>query len=160
MASRAQTPRRRAATKARAVVDAADEVKVVVKVVVMGAGAVVAVAAVVTAQPRVHVIVLKPTENPSMQKQQAMCKQQPRGSIKMQPSQSNRQIVHCATQSAATAAAVVAANALKTLKQAMPVNAMRLDQKDAMSVVQSAIDVQTKAPELKHQHWARQTLRQ
>ena len=61
-------------TKARAVVAVADAVKVVAKVEVMGAQAAAVAAAVVTAQRRVHVSVLMPTENPSMQKPQATCK--------------------------------------------------------------------------------------
>ena len=78
----------------------------------------------------------------------------------MQQGQSSRQIVHRATRNAATAVAVVAANALKTLRQAMPLNAMSLGRKDAMSVAQNAIVVQTRAHESKHQRRARQTLRQ
>lgn len=72
VASHAQTARQRVVTKARAVVAVADAAKVEA----MDAGAVAVVAVVVTAQRRAHVSVLMPTENPSMQKQQATCKHQ------------------------------------------------------------------------------------
>lgn len=78
----------------------------------------------------------------------------------MPQGQSSRQIVHRATRNAATAVAVVAANALTTRRQAMPVNAMSLGPKDAMSVVQSAIGARTRVHASKHQRRARQRLRQ
>lgn len=78
----------------------------------------------------------------------------------MPQGQSSRQIVHRATRNAATAVAVVAANALTTRRQAMPVNAMSLGQKDAMSVDQSAIVDQTRAHASKHRRRTRQRLRQ
>lgn len=160
VASRARTAKQRAVTKARAVVVVADAVTVVAKVAAMDAQAVAGVAVVVTDPLRVHVSVLMPMENPSVQKQQATCKQQPRGSIKMQQGQNSRPIVHRATRNVATVVAVVAANALKTQSQETPVNAMNLVQKDAMSVAQSALVALMKPLEWKHQHRARQTPRQ